>query len=445
VRLRFSLRSWLLAFHLAVLALPLLALAGTGAIARMLQEQARSHLVHEANVVATLAAAGTPSEAVLREIEATTGIAVEVLDGAARVAAASDGSTCEDRSDDDAVVRALRGESAVVVTQEGADLLRVAVAVPVRGGGAVRLSQAPPPTLQAVLHVGNRFVVAALLALVATCALALTSGHLLSRSLRSLSRTARRLGDGALDAVSDLERPSRSHLAEVARLSSDLGTMAERLKARLGYIREFARSVAHEFRTPITTLRGTMELLRDDPEIPPEQRSRFLGNALQDLDRLDRLVGGLLDLARAEEGGRREQVDLDALVRGFDDVEIAGSAGVVTGDGVQIETAIRNLVDNAQVHGGDAVHVRAVLWREGPLAGVDIVDDGPGISEANLPRVFDRFFTTGRGRGCVGLGLALVRAIARGHGGDVTVESRPGQTRFRFGVRGNVAGQRAGT
>ena len=97
---------------------------------------------------------------------------------------------------------------------------------------------------------------------------------------------------------------------------------------------------------------------------------------------------------------------------------------------IQIETALRNLVENAHVHGG--THVRALAWRRDGAAGVDVMDDGPGISEANLPWVFDRFFTTGRAKGCAGLGLALVRAIAQGHGGDVEVRSRPGETCFRI-------------
>ena len=71
-------------------------------------------------------------------------------------------------------------------------------------------------------------------------------------------------------------------------------------------------------------------------------------------------------------------------------------------------------------------------WTEGPWTGVDVTDDGPGISPANLPKIFERFFTTDRERGGTGLGLALVRAVAEAHGGKVEVESRPGHTRFRI-------------
>lgn len=427
--LRFSLRTWLLIFHLVVLALPLLTLAGTGAIARMLQEQARTHLVHEAGI---LAATGPLPAPTLARIEETTGIRAYYLDPSRRIRAAADptevGQVLEVPPQDVQVA-----PCAGLVTCTG-DLLRVAVRQPMEQGMVV-LSQAPPPTLQAVFHVGRRFFAATLLALAATCALALTSGHLLSRSLRSLARTARHLGSEGSPA---LERPSHSHVSEVAALSGALQDMARRLGARLAYIREFASGVAHEFRTPITTLRGTLELLRDDPDMPGEQRARFLENGLAALSRLDRLVGGLLALARAEEQGERRPVDLDALLVRLQEMwpqlQVRGQAGTVQGDPVQLETALRNLVENGWVHGGPGARVQVEAGRDGPTATLDVVDDGPGISEANLPRVFDRFFTTGRVHGCVGLGLSLVRAIARGHGGDVTVERREGETWFRMRV-----------
>ena len=90
---------------------------------------------------------------------------------------------------------------------------------------------------------------------------------------------------------------------------------------------------------------------------------------------------------------------------------------------------IGNLVENARVHGGRDVWVRA--WRSEGVCGFDVEDDGPGITPANLPRVFDRFFTTRRGSGGTGLGLALVRAVVTSHGGEVTVSSEPRRTVFR--------------
>lgn len=214
--------------------------------------------------------------------------------------------------------------------------------------------------------------------------------------------------------------------------------MSDRLRARLEYIAEFAGNVSHEFKTPIATLRGTLELLEDDPEMAAGQRALFLTNALAELHRMQRLVDGLLALARADQRGQREAVDLAALAREL----TAARAGVVAEDseGVpwvqadrrQLEVALGNLVDNALEHGGAQVQVRLRTWVEGDRCGLDVEDDGPGISQANQQRVFDRFFTTARERGGTGLGLALVKAVAEAHGGGVTLESQPGRTTFRL-------------
>jgi signal transduction histidine kinase len=216
--------------------------------------------------------------------------------------------------------------------------------------------------------------------------------------------------------------------------------MHARLRERLAYISEFAGNVSHEFKTPVSSLRGTVELLRDDDEMPAAQRARFLDNALQDLDRLSRLVGGLLRLARAEEGGGRDRIALDDVIRAVrarhERLDVRGAGGTVVANREQLEAAIGNLVENAFRYGGPGVTVRAELWVEGDRTGVDILDDGPGISAANLPKVFDRFFTTDRAGGGTGLGLALVRAVCEAHGGTVEVESAPGRTRFRVALPG---------
>jgi signal transduction histidine kinase len=209
--------------------------------------------------------------------------------------------------------------------------------------------------------------------------------------------------------------------------------MADRLQARLAYISEFAGNVSHEFKTPITTLRGTVELLRDDDDLPPAQRARFLDNALIELDRLNRLVGGLLTLARAEAAVPSGRVDLTALARVAAErhrVPLRGEAAPVIGHAEQLAAAVDNLIDNARRHGGAIVTLTA--WSADGAVGIDVEDDGAGISAANLPRVFDRFFTTARDRGGTGLGLALVKAVAIAHGGDVTVTSQPGRTTFRL-------------
>jgi signal transduction histidine kinase len=462
------LRAWMTVSHLAVLLLPVLAAVVSGALARELELQTRAQVTAQGRAIAHLSAealaAGRPTgrdggepDALaalapsIQAIEQASQSRVELIDPEGRVRVGS-GPRNEpiDLLDRAEVAQALAGKHAYTVRRrpkgcEAAEcrgLVRVFAAVPVvhQGEvvGAVRVSQAPARAAHSLWTVGWPLVVAVGLALLATIALSLASAHILSRSLRSLSRTSRRIRDGAFGAVGELARPRRSHVAEVGVLSRDIASMTERLQQRLGYISEFAGNVSHEFKTPITTLRGTIELLQDDPEMEPAQRERFLANALAELERLERLMSGLLALARAEEGGESQPVDLDAVaaevLAGFPEVLREGRAGEVLGDPTQLAVALRNLVDNAREHGGPEVNVRLLLRREPDRAVITVQDDGPGISPANQLQVFDRFFTTGRGKGRTGLGLAMVRAIARSHGGEVTVTSQPGDTRFELWV-----------
>ena len=251
-----------------------------------------------------------------------------------------------------------------------------------------------------------------------------------------MAGTSKRIADGSIAGTALMDRPSRSHVRETRDLAVAVSHMAERLQVRLGYIREFAGNVSHEFKTPLSTLRGTIELLSDDPDIPPEQRERFLANAAAEVDRMGRLVDGLLALARAEERVDHAPVDLDALVRRVADrhrgVVVQGEAGSVVGNAEQLELALDNVVDNAELYGGEGVGVLIACARTDEHLFLDVIDDGPGISPANLPRVTKRFFTTARASGGTGLGLALVDAVCQAHGGRLEVESRPGHTRVRL-------------
>lgn len=454
---------WLVASHLVVFMLPVVALLATGALANDLRAQTREDLEHQAWLVArhvSLEAERT-GQAVgdlglspfLKEAKGATLAGFRVVDGDGIVVASSGGGVGDDVSDDPEVETALAGAVGTDVrprpqgrssrqplssTSRRAEV-RIFVATPVtRHGdvvGAVLLSRTPREELQALWQMAPRLWSGLAAALVGTVALAFAAGRILSRSLEALAGASERIAVGG-DAEPELARAAGSHVAEARALGAAMAGMRARLRDRLNYIAEFAGNVSHEFKTPVSALRGTVELLRDDDAMPPEQRARFLDNALQDLDRLSRLVSGLLRLARAEEGGARVPVplaDVLAAVRGrHEALVVSGVPDTVLGSREQLEAAVGNLVENALRHGGAGVTVRAEGWTDGPWTGVDVIDDGPGISAANLPRVFDRFFTTDRAAGGTGLGLALVRAVAEAHGGRAEVESAPGRTRFRL-------------
>jgi two-component system sensor histidine kinase ChvG len=223
----------------------------------------------------------------------------------------------------------------------------------------------------------------------------------------------------------------RDELGELAR---DFDAMARALDARLSYISDVAANVSHEFKTPIASMRGAAELLRDGAADDPEARQRFLGNILDDTDRLSRLVSRLLELSRIESRPEpRVPFDyracVEAVVARYPSATLTWSASVehLRAAPEQVETVLTNLLDNAVRFSppGAGVEVRV----EGDAHGfhTTVRDRGAGISEANLPRVWDRFFTTARDTGGTGLGLSIVRAIVEAHGGSVGVTARAGE------------------
>ena len=170
--------------------------------------------------------------------------------------------------------------------------------------------------------------------------------------------------------------------------------------------------------------------------MPPEQRARFLANASTELMRLERLVTGLLELARAEEQTGFEAVNLQALVQrvaGRHDVTVYAEPAQISGASPQLEAALENLIQNAKTHGEEPISVH--LWRQGKHHHIEVRDAGAGISPSNQARVFERFFTTRRGGGGTGLGLALVQSVALAHAGEVSLASGPGDTRVRISLR----------
>ena len=471
------LHDWLLVTHLLVFALPLIVVVATGALARDLRRQTVEDISHQAVLVAlhvesSVASHGGPPDQAFRELSPALSDLLEtvkertlagfrVVDRTGVVVAASNHAVGESLGEAPEVVETLRtaenewweteripARSGPLSSPSRRAPVRMFVAEPivVEGQvlGAVVVSRTPREELQAFWHMAPRLAAGAFSALVLVVGLAVLAGRVLSGSLRSLLVASHRMAAGDLDAIGDLTRARDSRVAETRDLAGAMGIMAMRLQARLRYIGEFASHVSHEFKTPVSSLRGAVELLLDDDEMPAAVRDRFLRNALDDLDRLTRMVTGLLQLARAEEGGDRRVLELaevvDEVVQRHPSVQIAGVGGRVDGNLDQLVTAVHNLVENALRYGGSDSRVIVRSWETELETGVEVEDNGPGISAANLPQVFDRFFTTGREQGGTGLGLALVRAVVQAHGGRVTVTSRPGKTVFRVALPKPVSG-----
>jgi len=454
--LRWSLRAWLSLSHVLVLVGPILLLVAFAGLARQLHHMARSAVFDQAvmlQIALNESSALQDRRAVQRlmiEIHDRTGTAVHLvdIDGRIRIGA---GQPAVHLADHPQVALALADTPdtfGLHTDDQGFWKLGapVVAAFPIRRVtstpfvrvespvGAIVLSRPAPTAWLGVTHLGSRLAVFGGGMVAFSLLLALMAARRLARPLGLLAEATDALAQGRFDAAARARVDRRLRIDEIDTLMTAFADMSERLQRRLGWIREFASNVSHEFKTPLATLQGTVELLQDSPEMPAEQRERFLDNASDDLERMDRMVAGLLELAEAEEMNRRDPVQLDALllniVRGWDAVRIEGEAGAVRGDQQQLESVFRNLVHNAVQHGGPQVEVRVVCERDGHEAIVHVIDNGPGISPGNRSKVFERFFTTARGSGGTGLGLALVRTICEAHGGRIEVDSRPGHTDF---------------
>jgi two-component system phosphate regulon sensor histidine kinase PhoR len=205
--------------------------------------------------------------------------------------------------------------------------------------------------------------------------------------------------------------------------------------------RDFVSNVSHELRTPLASIRALVETMEGGVE--PEEQPEFLRRIRQQVDRLTTLVNELLDLSRIESGAislQPEPVRLSDLVAEAASLLRAraeplgvtivdeGSDLTVEADRASLLRVVSNLLDNAIKFSPAGGTVRVAAVDEGALVALSVTDDGPGIKEQNLPRVFERFYKgdASRAEPGVGLGLAIVKHLVRAHGGTATVASRPG-------------------
>jgi len=255
----------------------------------------------------------------------------------------------------------------------------------------------------------------------------------ISRPLGRLSRAAKRVAAGEPDVTIPV-----SGGGEIEELGASFALMKERLDARLRYISEFAADVAHEFKSPLTSIRGAAELLGEGAADDPEARVLFLHNIELDVARLDRLVSRLLELSRIEASIEvMTVIDLDALL-----TRVAARSGsaepavvlsyraparFLRARETDLETAFRNLVDNAARFSPAGERVEIDVSGDALALRIAVRDHGPGISPKILPRIFDRFFTTDAERDGTGLGLSIVKAVIEAHGGAIVVACVEGE------------------
>jgi heavy metal sensor kinase len=293
----------------------------------------------------------------------------------------------------------------------------------------------------------------------AMVAIAIAGGYLLMRrALRpvdEITQSAERITSHNLSERLPVARTGD----ELERLSVGLNRMIARLDESFQHVNRFSADASHELRTPLTILRGELEAAAQQEQITPELRET-LGSALEETERLSRIVESLMSISRLDAGEARVELahfDLAELTSGTteqmrllaEDKDIALRCEAerqvrVEGDRARLKQVIVNLVDNAIKYTPAGGLVGVKVCATNGRAVLEVNDSGVGIPPEALPNIFERFYRVDKGRsrqmGGAGLGLSIVKAIVTAHGGQVKVESVEGKG-SRFFVELPVAGK----
>jgi two-component system OmpR family sensor kinase len=281
-------------------------------------------------------------------------------------------------------------------------------------------------------------LIATLAVLAALVGLGLWVVQLGLRPLRRIEQTAAAITAG--DLSHRVEHPDER--TEVGRVGAALNTMLDRIESSDRRLRRFIADASHELRTPLAAVRAYAELFERGAATRPEDLQRSMSGITRESERMSLLVDDLLLLARLDEGRplERKPVDLAQVVGEAVDaarvveperpIELAVEPVTVIGDEARLRQVLDNLFANARSHTPAGTPVSVALERVDGRAELSVADHGPGLTEEQAARVFERFYradtSRARASGGVGLGLSIVAAVTEAHGGTAQVEPTPG-------------------
>ena len=303
--------------------------------------------------------------------------------------------------------------------------------------GVVLLSRSPRALFRGIYEDRGKIAIG----VVGIAALLVVLAGLVSRGvtrpIEELSAASRQVAAGG---VQTLETPTTAAV-EIQSLYEDFRAMSAAIERRSGYLRDFAASVSHEFKTPLAGISGAVELLQDHgEEMSPQERSRFLGNIAADSARLSQLVTRLLDLVRADMARPEAGLSTDA------GVAVQRAADAMNVGGFHVATSVQPGLPSVAVPAATIEAVVGVLLQNSRQAGarqaaislrtldgqvlIEAADDGPGVSAADAARLFEPFFTTRRAQGGTGLGLSIARSLLAANGGTIELAHSDRGARF---------------
>ncbi|RDJ25491.1 HAMP domain-containing protein [Bosea caraganae] len=315
--------------------------------------------------------------------------------------------------------------------------IRVFVAMPVMVdqavAGVVYASRTPNNIFKHLFAERRKVIFAGLAIALVTALIGFVFARTITRPIHGLIAQTQAIGHGER-----AQEPPPAHYGtrEIASLSQSFHEMAERLSERSAYISTFATHVSHELKSPLTSIQGAAELMKDSSaSMSEEQRQRFLGNIIDDTHRLTRLLDRLRELARADNPQMAGSTTLQAVVGLVRDafpaliITVEGEPESVLGlspDNALI--VLSHLADNAQRH--NAKNLRIAARQVNDRLELRVSDDGDGIAASNRGRIFDPFFTTRRESGGTGMGLGIAQSMLRSHDGAIALEPSEAGTAF---------------
>jgi two-component system, OmpR family, sensor histidine kinase MprB len=300
--------------------------------------------------------------------------------------------------------------------------------IPARGGFALQLGRSLAEVEAVLDDLQRQLLLAGLVGIGLAAGLGTVVSRRAVRPVDELTRIAEEVA-----TTRDLTRRiGWDQPDEIGRLAAAFDRMLAQLEQARTAQEQLVADASHELRTPLTSLRTNIEVLAQLERLDPTERRQLVDDVVTQLDEFSRLIGALVELARGDQPAAvDEAVRLDELVRQVAgrlegrglDLRVAGRPTVVLGDRDRLERAVVNLLENARKYAaGGPVEVEVA---DGVLV---VRDHGPGIPDADLPHVFDRFFRSASARGAPGsgLGLAIVRQDVEVHGGTIEAANAPG-------------------
>ena len=342
-----------------------------------------------------------------------------------------------------------KGTAPFTIEGQGDDPdVRAVVQILPTGLGSVVVANSLADVDRTLQRLGFFFLI---LGLIALTAVGLVSRWIIAISLKPLEQveeTAEAIAGGDLSARLPAAKPD----TEVGRLTTALNTMLARIEesfeARVNSeskLRRFVADASHELRTPLTAIRGFAELHRQGAVVGEVNTKELVGRIEKESIRMSTLVEDLLLLARLDQSREmaQEPVDLNTLLteavasakaagpNHFIELSLPSAEVFVLGDSQRIHQVVANLLANARTHTPDDSQIKVALDQGVAETIISVSDNGPGLSEDDQERIFERFFradpsrarTSGEGSG---LGLSIVDAVMQAHGGYVSVQSKLG-------------------